>query len=241
MHHHKLELHRMTATLLFPFVPMVVASASGGLVAGALADGRDAILTLEASYVLWGAGMSFAFIVLVIYFHRLCMHSLPPREAIVSVFLPVGSLGQGGFAIQQLGRVALDRFPADGHIAGSSTTFLAQVFYANGLMLGLLMWGAGLCWVAFALISIVNTRSFPFNMGWWGFTFPLGTLATSTGLLATELDSAFLRVVTMVSVLILVFQYYSKVCQRLTPGNRCFPSRSVCCGCWLPSGRSCKP
>lgn len=201
MRHHKLELHRTTATLLFLFVPMVVASATGGLVAAALADRGHALLTLTVSYVLWGAGVSFAFIVLAMYFQRLTLHNLPPREAIVSVFLPVGPLGQGGFAIQQLGRVALDRLSADGTLAGANTSLLAQVFYANGLMLALAMWGAGLCWIAFAMISIANTRSFPFNMGWWGFTFPLGTLASCTGLLAQDLNSGFLRVLTMVSVL----------------------------------------
>ncbi len=48
--------------------------------------------------------------VLVIYFQRL-VHKLPPREVIVSVFLSLGPLGQGGFAIMQLGKVSMQIFP----------------------------------------------------------------------------------------------------------------------------------
>lgn len=206
MHHHNLELHRMTAALLFPFVPAVVASSSGGIVAAALPDPTHAATTLVTSYIVWGMGEFFAMIVLAIYFHRLCVHSLPPREAIVSVFLPIGPLGQGGFGIQQLGAVARDLLRETGGSFGSKPSsgadpeIVGEVLYALGIFLAFVMWGAGLCWLAFALISIAVTQSFPFNMGWWGFTFPLGVFTTCTGMMAKELDSKFFRVLAMVSV-----------------------------------------
>ena len=31
-------------------------------------------------------------------------------------------------------------------------------------------------------------------MGWWGFTFPLGVLTTSTTMIGKEMPSAFFRV-----------------------------------------------
>lgn len=204
MHHHKLELNRMTAALLFPFVPAIVASSSGGIIAAALPSQSHALTTLVASYIIWGMGEFFAMIVLTIYFHRLCMHSLPAREVIVSVFLPIGPLGQGGFGIQQLGIVARTLLPETGALGGSSggsssSAVVGEVFYGVGMFLAFVMWGAGLAWLGFALISIAVTQSFPFNMGWWGFTFPLGVFATCTGLMARELDSSFFRVLTMVS------------------------------------------
>ena len=67
-----------------------------------------------------------------------------------------------------------------------------------GVFLGLVMWGFGMVWLAIALISIRRIKNFPFNMGWWGFTFPLGTMAACSGSLATNLDSDFFRVATMV-------------------------------------------
>ncbi|KAH8894119.1 hypothetical protein GQ53DRAFT_644050 [Thozetella sp. PMI_491] len=199
---HHLDLKNVTAALLFPFVPCVVASGSGGLLAGALQDPNHALVTLIVSYVLWGIGQAFSVVVLGMYFQRLCLHSLPPKEAIVSVFLPVGPLGQGGFAIQQLGRVALSNFPVTGAFGTATVQVdparIGETFYAVGIFLAIVMWGAGFVWLTIALVTIATTKNFPFNMGWWGFTFPLGVFTTCTGLLAGELDSTFLKVLTMI-------------------------------------------
>lgn len=212
MSRHQPSLDAITAALLLPIVPAVVAAASGALVGRVLLDSHlpaYAFTTLVASYVLWGVGISFSACVLALYFLRLTVHSLPPREVIVSVMLPIGPMGQGGFGIQKLGALAVDVLPAhaaNSHIfpvllTGSDTaaaaTAAAQVLYVLGVLFGLLMWATGIVWLAYALSSIATTKSFPFNMGWWGFTFPIGVLATCTGALATNLDSAFFRVFTM--------------------------------------------
>lgn len=200
MHWHKPGLQNTTATLLLPIVPTVVAAATGGIVAEALPSADHAFTTLVASYVLWGLGEALSACVLALYFHRLTVHDLPPREVIVSVFLPVGPLGQGGFGIQQLGKVALQRLPDTQIFAavGLDPTKGAEILYVLGVFLALVMWGFALVWVCFALISLVTTASFPFNMGWWGFTFPLGVWGTCTALLAANLDSDFFKICTMI-------------------------------------------
>lgn len=206
IHKHKPQLQQTTAALLLPVVPAVVASASGGILAAALPSRSHAVTTLIVSYVLWGLGETFTCCILALYFHRLLVHHLPPRELIVSVFLPVGPLGQGGFAIQQLGAVAADlgflpfavrSAATDGDVVGFITG--GQVLQIIGIFLALIMWGAGLGWLVLAATSIATTQSFPFNMGWWGFTFPLGVFATCTSMLAQQLDSVVFRVLTMVS------------------------------------------
>ncbi|KJZ79299.1 hypothetical protein HIM_01450 [Hirsutella minnesotensis 3608] len=224
MHRHKPGLHNTTAALLLPIVPTVVASSTGGIVAAALPDRSHALATLVASYILWGIGETLAGCVLALYFHRLTVHSLPPREVIVSVFLPVGPLGQGGFAIQQLGRVALDRLPDTTvfRAAGLDPARGGEVLYVLGVFLGLVMWGFALVWVAFALISLVTTQSFPFNMGWWGFTFPLGVWATCASMLAVNLDSTFFKVATMIismAVLLLWLLVAARTMQLVLTGD----------------------
>lgn len=201
----------MTAALLLPVVPVIVAAASGGIVAEVLPNNDHAVITLVVSYIIWGLGLVFSFFIMCIYFLRLQIHDLPPREAIVSVFLPIGPLGQGGFAIQQLGKVAIGLLPVtaafDGAIIPNSSSSAAAasamnggvVLYMVGILCAFVMWGAALGWLAFAVFSISATKSFPFNMGWWGFTFPLGVFTTCTGLMATELSSPFLKVLTEVS------------------------------------------
>ncbi|KAF6820230.1 c4-dicarboxylate transporter malic acid transport [Colletotrichum sojae] len=200
IHQHRPGLQAVTAASLLPIVPTVVASSTGGLVAEALSDPNKAFITLVTSYILWGIGICFSGMVLALYFHRLTIHSIPSKEAIVSVFLPIGPLGQGGFGIQQLGKVSLKliRQTTAFTVSAPSAVHGGEVLYFLGIFLALIMWGFALVWLSFALISIATMQKFPFNMGWWGFTFPLGVLATCTGMLAQELDSTFFRVATMV-------------------------------------------
>lgn len=197
MHRHRPGLQNITAALLLPIVPAVVAAATGGIVAEVLPNRHHALTTVITSYVLWGIGESFSACVLALYFHRLTIHSIPPKEVIVSVFLPIGPLGQGGYGIQQLGKVAMQLIPE----STAFTTISAragEMLYVLGVFLAIMMWGFALVWLSFALISIITMQNFPFNMGWWGFTFPLGVLATCTSALAQNLDSDFFKVSTMI-------------------------------------------
>jgi tellurite resistance protein TehA-like permease len=45
---------------------------------------------------------------------------------------------------------------------------------------GILLWGFALVWFIVAIIMISTVASFPFNMGWWGFIFPVGKFKVST-------------------------------------------------------------
>lgn len=92
---HKAKLSTMTAAWLLPIVSTIVAAASGGIIADVLPNPQHALWTLTTSYILWGTGVPLAMFTLVLYFQRLTIHKLPPREVIVSVFLPLGPLGQG--------------------------------------------------------------------------------------------------------------------------------------------------
>ena len=192
MYVHKPDLSSMTATWLLPVVAPIVAAASGGIIADVLPNPQHALWTLTVSYIMWGSGVCLAMVILVIYFQRLTMHPLPAREVIVSVFLPLGPLGQGGFGIMQLGAVALKIFPRT-HTLNAIPGNAGEILYVAGWLIAILMWGFGLVWLFFALASITRSR-FPFNMGWWGFTFPLGVFALSTITLGKEMPSSFFRV-----------------------------------------------
>lgn len=199
MYKHDNELSKMTAVWLLPIVSTIVASASGGIVANVLPNPQHALWTVIVSYVLWGTGFPLAMVVLVIYFQRLTLHHLPAREVIVSVFLPLGPLGQGSYAIMQLGKVAKDVFPITGTLDPSA----GSTFYNLGHALALVIWGYGLIWLFFAIASITRHR-FPFNMGWWGFTFPLGVYTVSTTMLAKDLPSLFFKILGTIFSLVVV-------------------------------------
>lgn len=90
-------LSSMTAVWLLPIVSCIVAASSGAIVAEILPNSQYALWTIITSYVLWGIGLPLALMVMVIYLQRLTLHKLPPKAVIVSVFLPLGPLGQGGY------------------------------------------------------------------------------------------------------------------------------------------------
>ncbi|KAJ5215595.1 C4-dicarboxylate transporter/malic acid transport protein [Penicillium cinerascens] len=202
MSRHSNQLSGMTAAWLLPIVSTIVAAASGGIVASVLKNEQHALWTIIVSYILWGTGVPLAMMVLVMYFHRLTIHKLPPREVIVSVFLPLGPLGQGSFGIMQLGKEAMRVFPQTNSLPAQVAA--GTVLYIVGFMVGLIMWGFALVWLFFALASIRRSK-FPFNMGWWGFTFPIGVFTVSTTTLAKELPSLFFKVLgTIFSVAVVL-------------------------------------
>ncbi|KAF4983667.1 hypothetical protein FZEAL_973 [Fusarium zealandicum] len=207
MYRHRPGLQNITAVLLLPIVPAIVAAATGGIVAEVLPNHKHALTTVITSYVLWGIGESFSACVLVLYFQRLIIHSIPPKEVIVSVILPVGPLGQGGYGIQQLGKVAMNLIP-ESNAFGAVAPRAGEMLYVLGVFLAIVMWGFALVWLSFALISIATVQKFPFNIGWWGSTFSLGVLATCTSALAQNLDSDFFKVCTTVGASVDSVSYF---------------------------------
>jgi C4-dicarboxylate transporter/malic acid transport protein len=185
-----IELQAMGAAWLLPIVSCVVAAASGGIVADYLPNPQYALGTIIVSYFLWGVGVPLAMMIIVIYLMRLMLYKLPPKAVIVSTFLPLGPLGQGGFGIQKLGIVAQKVFPLTGTLRPGS----GDTFYDIGFLVALLMWSFGCLWLFFAVAAIIRSRKFPFNLGWWAFTFPLGVFANCTNQLGKEMPSRFFRV-----------------------------------------------
>ncbi|OJJ96173.1 hypothetical protein ASPACDRAFT_54579 [Aspergillus aculeatus ATCC 16872] len=206
-HGSETQLSSMTAVWLLPIVSCIVAASSGAIVADVLPNPQHALWTVIVSYILWGIGLPLALMVMVIYLQRLTLHKLPPKAVIVSVFLPLGPLGQGGFGIMKLGSAAQTIFPQTQTLTLDSESGFESgpVFYTVGFMVGLILWSFGLVWLFLAIASIARCRSFPFNIGWWGFTFPLGVFATSTCQLGKELPSEFFRVLgTILSLCVVV-------------------------------------
>lgn len=188
--HYVTSLERITALQLLPIAATIVASGVGAEIADILPNAQHAMGTVIVSYVLWGMSTPMAMMILVIYYQRLAVHKLPSRESIVSCFLPLGPLGFGGFSILYLGKVVR-------HLLDESNAidpFVGHIAYVLGLLLSLLMWSFGLIWLVFALATIYYRSPFPFNMGWWGFTFPLGVYAANTILLGKEMNLMFFKV-----------------------------------------------
>lgn len=203
---HQQSLDRITAAQLLPIAATIVASGGGARVAEELNkfNPEYALGTSIAGYVMWGMSTPLAMVVLVMYYQRLALHKLPPREIVVSSFLPLGPLGMGGWTIMYLGKVMREILPRVGFL--SHVPITADILYILGIFIALIMWSFGLIWGIFAVATISRSpNGFPFNMGWWGFTFPLGVFALSTMQLGKEMPSLFFRVLgTIFAVMVML-------------------------------------
>ena len=173
------SLPKMTAIWLLPVVAAEVAAASGALLAAHL-PASEAFAVIVVSYALWGFSVPLAMGLLVILLLRLALHKLPERDMAASGWLALGPIGTGALGLLALGGAAPRAFAAAG-LAG-----VGDVAYGCGVLGGAILWGYGLWWLMLALLKTVFylRRGMPFNMGWWGFTFPLAVYALATLALA---------------------------------------------------------
>jgi C4-dicarboxylate transporter/malic acid transport protein len=169
------SLDRMTGVWLLPVVPAEVAASSAGFLAQHL-PASQAQPIVAAGYALWGVSVPIALGILTVLYLRLALHKLPPKELGVSTWLSLGPIGTGAFALLTLGAAA------PGAFAATPMAAVAALAGPLGILGALVLWGLGLWWLvtAVALTAIQVRRGLPFNLGWWGFTFPLGVYTAAS-------------------------------------------------------------
>ncbi|KAM0748108.1 hypothetical protein T439DRAFT_328090 [Meredithblackwellia eburnea MCA 4105] len=209
---HEQELKSINAVWLLPIVAPNVAAASGGLVATVLPD-TEARVTIIVSYLLW-ASMPVATIIMTLVFLRMAIYKVPPAEAVVSLFLPVGACGQGAYGLLQIAaatRSLTERSGAWLAAAGldaDRAVAVADAVWGVSICTSLIIWAFGWFWLLVALYVIIDMsfqRKVPFNMGWWGLTFPIGAHATATVTFAKQLGSTTFEMVGMIQSCVVCF------------------------------------
>lgn len=197
------SIDQMTAVWLLPVVAAEVAAASGGTIAPHLADTSAQFTMLITSYVLWAYSVPVALSILVILVLRLALHKLPHESMAASSWLSLGPIGTGALGMLVIGNDAPAIFAAHG-MSG-----VGVVAGGIGVVTGVLFWGLGLWWMLLALLITARYAKggIPFNLGWWGFTFPLGVYAVTTLKLGATLNLAFFDVLGIILVMILAIMW----------------------------------
>lgn len=197
------SIDQMTAVWLLPVVAAEVAAASGGLLAPHLADAHSQLVVLVTSYVLWAFSLPVAFSILTILLLRMALHKLPHENMAASSWLALGPIGTGALGMLVLGGDAPLIFAANG-MPG-----VGEIAAGLGLVVGITLWGFGLWWMLMALLITVRylRAGIPFNLGWWGFTFPLGVYSLATLKLASTLNLTFFNVFGCVLVALLAVMW----------------------------------
>jgi C4-dicarboxylate transporter/malic acid transport protein len=182
------SIEKMTAVWLLPVVAAEVAAASAGMLVPYLVDPHSALRMLVLGYALWAFSVPIAMSILVILVMRMVLHNLPPKDMAASSMLSLGPIGTGALGLLLLGTDAPKVFTAAG-MPG-----LGEVASGVGVVGGTVMWGYGAWWLL--LTSLTTARylreGMPFNLGWWGFTFPLGVYSVATLALARQTHLEFL-------------------------------------------------
>ncbi|WP_287911446.1 TDT family transporter [Acinetobacter sp.] len=223
------QLHTMTAMWLLPIVACEVAATSGGLLLAHMEASQQAVGILFASYMLWGMSVLPAFGILTILMLRLALHQLPSKELAITGWLALGPIGTGALALLVLGAQApqvltLINFESLG------------VFFQNaGIVASFILLGFGVWWFAIAVLTTLKhaATELPFNLGWWGLTFPLGVFILAILNLGHQLQVhfivdtglAFAAILMMLWVMVMI-----KTLQGIYQGNLFF---SPCLKAWL--------
>lgn len=194
------QLQRMTAVWLLPIVACEVAASSAGLLLQHLAADQHALAILITGYVLWGISVLPAFAILTILMLRLALHQLPEKEVAISSWLCLGPIGTGALALLLLGQQA----PRILNAAGLEE--LATIVPALGVIGGLVLLGFGLWWFGIAVLTTVRhaRTGIPFNLGWWGLTFPFGVFILAIFNLAHQLQFNFLTYIAVALSIVLL-------------------------------------
>ncbi|MFI8745766.1 TDT family transporter [Pseudomonas sp. NPDC077186] len=186
-------LEKLTAVWLLPIIaPEVAASTAGSLAPHLAAEQAQQLLVV--GFVLWGVSLSLAFSLITLVLLRLALHKLPDTDFAATSWLPLGPLATGCLGLLSMGQAAPMAF------AGTPLAGAAELARDLGLLGGLALWGAGLWWL---VIASLFTRHYirdnmPFNLGWWGFTFPLGVFTLATFELQALTGLAFFALIGLV-------------------------------------------
>lgn len=137
--------------------------------------------------------------------------SLPPRDAIVSCFIPLGPLGMGSYAFQNLANGLSSYIQKNTFTPVSPTTSTANLNSVSqaaisetilwiGIIVGLYLIAFGTFWLIEAVASVAVNIPKHFNIGFWSFVFPMGVYANALCRLSVDVQNRGLEIYATIAV-----------------------------------------
>ncbi|WP_022928591.1 TDT family transporter [Patulibacter americanus] len=197
------------ATWLLPVVPPMVSAATGAALVPHVAAGQGREALLLGLYALFGVSLLASLVTIALVVLRLVATGAGEALAVPSLFVVLGPLGQSVTAANLLG--------AQAH--GAIGAPYAGGLQALGVVYGAPVWGFAMLWLAIAAAVVLRAarEHLPFSLGWWSFTFPVGTVVTGTSVLARDAGLAPLSWVA-VALFVLLVAAWATVAARTVHG-----------------------
>ncbi|OMC34542.1 C4-dicarboxylate ABC transporter [Mycobacterium sp. GA-1841] len=161
---------------MMPVVSPMVSASTGALLLSHLGPGQAGMTLLVACYAMFGLSLLAGLITTTMVYSRLMHGGFSQVQAIPTVWIVLGVVGQSITAANLLGAHA-------GAVLDDPAAVSA--LHAFGIVYGLVMagFGAFVFCLAAALTVHGARRGLRFSLTWWSFTFPVGTCVTGASAL----------------------------------------------------------
>ncbi|WP_062385766.1 hypothetical protein [Demequina iriomotensis] len=165
-----------SGTALLPVVPPMVSAATGALLLPHAGDGTAQALAVACVTMVGVSGIATLAILPQIW-SRLARHGVGEARSVPALWIVLGPLGQ---CVTAAGLLA--------DHAGRALGIDARLLTVAAVLAGLPVLGFALAWlgVCGVLTARAAREGLPFSLGWWAFTFPVGTLVTGASSLAAH-------------------------------------------------------
>lgn len=200
----KMAAEHLKSVLLLAIIPMIVGTACSSLFIMSelftITFNRNIqLLTMVIIALIWFHAIIFVFILLFLYFWSLYVFKIPSMSQVFTMFLVLGPMGQGSFGILLITnnvKLYVDQYyhPTKDNIEYNVLLITVPwCFKIIGMILamGLLAMGYFFTIIScVAIISYANERDptnekkhpiYHFHQGFWGATFPMGTMCLGSG------------------------------------------------------------
>lgn len=187
------HLSKVLPVWMVPLMTLIAASASGGLFARSLLPHSHmlAILSVFVSVTMLAIGLSFTMMLTTAFLLRLYLHSALDARVVLTTFMTLTPLGQGGYSMLVNGQDIANLFVQ--HAAfGSVPPSCGNIIYSVCICGAYVLWSMGVAWIVISCFSIRCARKLPqFSLGHWCVVVPNGVFAALSLQFGVVFDSAF--------------------------------------------------
>ena len=212
----KMAAEHLKSVLLLAIIPMIVGTACSSIFTMSelftITFNRNIqLLTMTITALIWLHAIIFVFIILFLYFWSLYVFKIPPMSQVFTMFLVLGPMGQGSFGILLLTnniKLYVDRYYRPLTDNTEYNILLISVpwcFKIMGMITSMGLLSMGYFFTIISLIAIISysrkkdctntqtsssssSRIYHFHQGFWGATFPMGTMSLGSYELWVQYD-----------------------------------------------------